>query len=125
MRSASINGTSGHNHDILIQLEAVLDEAFRDDNVSSKGLPTVVSVAAALHVSPNYFSGLLKTLTGQSTQQHIHDRLIGLAKEMLFTTGLSVSEVAYALGFDYPQSFSNLFKSRTSLSPAAFQQTFN
>jgi len=113
------------NHDILTKLEEVLDGSFSENQLSSKGLPTVVSIAAALNVSPNYLSGLLKTLTGKSTQQHIQDRLIVRAKEMLSTTGLSVSEVAYALGFDYPQSFSKLFKSRTQLTPAAFRQTFN
>ena len=111
--------------DMLSRLEVVLNEGFSRGNLVDKGLPTVVSVADALHVSPNYLSGLLKTLTGKSTQQHIHDKLIGIAKEMLTTTGLSVSEVAYALGFDYPQSFSKLFKSKTQLSPIEFRQVYN
>jgi len=114
-----------HHHDVLIKLEEVLDKSFREDHLSSKGMPTVISVAAALKVSPNYLSGLLKNLTGKSTQQHIQDKLIARAKEMLSTTGLSISEVAYALGFDYPQTFSKLFKSRTQQTPAAFRQTFN
>jgi AraC family transcriptional activator of pobA len=113
------------SHDVLSRLETVLDQIFRDENLSNKGLPTVLSVAQALHVSPNYLSGLLKTLTGKSTQHHIQDRLIGRAKEMLSTTGLSVNEVSYALGFDYPQSFSKLFKSKTQLSPAEFRRSFN
>lgn len=113
------------NHDILTKLEEVLNESFSEPSLASKGMPSVVAVAAALHVSPNYLSGLLKTLTGKSTQQHIHDKLICRAKEMLSTTSLSVGEVAYALGFDYPQSFSKLFKSRTKLSPAAFRKSFN
>ncbi|GAA4308114.1 helix-turn-helix domain-containing protein [Mucilaginibacter gynuensis] len=111
------------SHDVLTRLEDVLSKSFL--NLSDEGLPTVLSVAEGLHVSPNYLSSLLKTLTGKSTQQHIHDKLIGLAKEMLSTTGMSVSEVAYALGFDYPQSFSKLFKSKTKLSPAEFRQSFN
>lgn len=113
------------NHDVLIRLEEVLKVCFSDENLRNNGLPTVLSIAEALHVSPNYLSGVLKTLTGKSTQQHIHDKLIGKAKEMLSLTGLSISEVAYSLGFDYPQSFSKLFKSKTHLSPAAFRQTFN
>jgi len=113
------------NHNILIKLENTLQESFSDEHITRNGMPTVVSVAASLHVSPNYLSGLLKTLTGKSTQQHIHDKLILLAKELLSTTNLSVSEVAYALGFDYPQSFSKLFKSRTSLTPVAFRQAHN
>jgi len=113
------------SHGILIRLEEILNRSFEKDILGREGLPTVVSVAAALHVSQNYLSGLLKTLTGKSTQTHIQDKLIVCAKELLSDTGLSVSEVAYALGFDYPQSFSKLFKSRTMLSPAAFRRSFN
>jgi AraC family transcriptional activator of pobA len=82
-------------------------------------------MAEALNVSPNYLSGLLKVLTGQSTQQHIHDKLIAKAKEKLSTTGLSVSEIAYELGFTHPQSFSKLFKTKTNFSPLEFRQSFN
>jgi len=114
-----------NNHDILFRLEVVLREWFRCKDLVDKGLPAVVLVADALHVSPNYLSGLLKSLTGKSTQEHIHDKLIDHAKEMLSTTGLSVSEVAFARGFDYPQSFSKLFKSKTQLSPLQFRQAFN
>jgi len=113
------------NHDMLTRLEEVLNSLFEDDSLGKKGLPTVLSVADALRVSPNYLSGLLKTLTGKSTQHHIQDKLISKAKEILSTTHLSVGEVAYTLGFDYPQSFSKLFKSKTKLSPAEFRQTFN
>jgi AraC-like DNA-binding protein len=81
--------------------------------------------AEALNTSPNYLSGLLKTLTGQSTQQHIHDKLIEKAKEKLSTTTLSVSEIAYTLGFEHSQSFSKLFKSKTKTSPLEFRHSFN
>jgi len=64
-------------------------------------------------------------LTGQSTQQHIHDKLIEEAKEKLSATDKSVSEIAYELGFEYPQSFSKLFKTKTNLSPLKFRQSFN
>ena len=113
-----------NNHDVLTRLEAVLTDYFTPDKLDTRGMPTVISVAQALHISPNYLSGLLKTLTGKTTQQHIHDRLIDRAKQLLSTTGLSVSEVAYALGFDYPQSFSKLFKSKTNLSPVEFRQSY-
>ncbi|MDE3214655.1 MAG: helix-turn-helix transcriptional regulator, partial [Bacteroidota bacterium] len=89
------------------------------------GLPTVQEVAQSLNVSPNYLSSLLKVLTGQSTQQHIHNKLIEKAKEKLSTTDLSVSEIAYELGFGHPQSFSKLFKTKTHLSPLEFRQAFN
>ena len=76
-------------------------------------------------MSPNYLSDLLKVLTGQSTQQHIHEKLIEKAKERLSTTDLSVSEIAYELGFEHSQSFSELFKAKTDLSPMKFRQSFN
>jgi AraC-like DNA-binding protein len=76
-------------------------------------------------VSPNYLGSLLKALTGQTTQQHIHNKLIEKAKEKLSTTNLSVSEIAYELGFEHPQSFSKLFKTKTQFSPLEFRQSFN
>ncbi|KAA2243820.1 helix-turn-helix transcriptional regulator [Chitinophaga agrisoli] len=113
------------NHKILERLEAVLAAYFNSDDLLKKGLPTVPYIAETLNVSPNYLSGLLKSLTGQSTKQHIQDKLIDKAKEKLSTTDLSVSEIAYELGFDRPQSFSKLFKTKTSLSPLEFRQSFN
>ena len=113
------------NHKILDRLEEILAAYFNSDDLITKGLPTVQHVAETLNVSPNYLSSLLKVLTGQSTQQHIHDKLIEKAKEKLSTTNLSVSEIAYALGFEHPQSFSKLFKTKTKLSPLAFRQSFN
>ncbi len=113
------------NHRILNRLEDILTEYFNSDVLVKKGLPTVQYIAETLNVSPNYLSGLLKVLTGQSTQQHIHDKLIEKAKEKLSTTDLSVSEIAYELGFEYPQSFSKLFKTKTNLSPLEFRQSFN
>ena len=113
------------NHKILDRLEGLLTSYFNSDALLKKGLPTVQYIAETLNVSPNYLSGLLKVLTGQSTQQHIQDKLIDKAKEKLSTTVLSVSEIAYELGFDYPQSFSKLFKAKTNLSPLEFRQSFN
>lgn len=113
------------NHKILDRLEKILADYFDADDLMEKGLPSVQYVAEALNVSPNYLSGLLKVLTGQSTQQHIHDKLIEKAKEKLSTTDLSVGEIAYALGFEHPQSFSKLFKSKTNLSPLEFRRSFN
>ena len=113
------------NHTILDRLEDMLNEYFDSDDLIKKGLPTVQHIAETLNVSPNYLSGLLKTLTGQSTQQHIHDKLIEKAKEQLSTTNLSVSEIAYELGFEHPQSFSKLFKTKTNFSPLGFRQSFN
>ncbi len=88
-------------------------------------MPTVGYIAEALNVSPNYLGSMLKVLTGQNAQQHLHSKLIELAKEKLSTTDLSVSEIAYALGFEHSQSFSKLFKNKTDLSPLEFRQSFN
>lgn len=113
------------NHQILDRLEALLRDYFSSDDLVNRGLPSVHYISEALNVSPNYLSGLLKVLTGQSTQQHIHDKLIEKAKEKLSTTDLTVSEIAYELGFEHPQSFSKLFKSKTSQSPLEFRHAFN
>lgn len=113
------------NHQILDRLEKLLSDYFNSDDLVTKGLPTVQRIADALLVSPSYLSSLLKNLTGQSTQQHIHNKLIEKAKEKLSTTTLSVSEIAYELGFEHSQSFSKLFKAKTKLSPLEFRQSFN
>ena len=113
------------NHKILDSLEKVLKEYFDKDDLIKNGLPTVQYVSDKLHVSPNYLRGLLKTLTGLNTQQHIHEKLIEKAKEKLSTTELSVSEIAYELGFEHSQSFSKLFKAKTKLSPLEFRTSFN
>jgi len=113
------------NHKILNLLDDLLTAYFNNDDLTTKGLPTVLYVSEALNLSPNYLSSVLKTLTGQSTQQHLHHKLIEKAKEKLSTTDLSVSEIAYALGFEHSQSFSKLFKLKTKLSPMEFRQSFN
>ncbi|MGN7990134.1 AraC family transcriptional regulator [Pedobacter sp. 22226] len=112
------------NHQVLDQVESFLNRYF-EENAVENGLPTVNDLAAELNLSPDYLSSLLKVTTGQSTQQHIHDKLIERAKEKLSTTTLTISEIAYQLGFGHPQSFSKLFKSKTNLSPIAFRQSFN
>jgi len=114
------------NHKVLEQLEAVLTEYFDNDQLlTTKGLPTVQYISEILNISPSYLSGLLTSLTGQSTQQHIHNKLINKAKERLSITDLSVSEIAYELGFEHPQSFSKLFKKKTKTTPSAFRNSFN
>lgn len=113
------------NHQILQRLEKIISEYFNSDDLVIKGLPTVQYISDNLHVSPTYLRSLLKTLTGQNTQQHIHEKLIEKAKEKLSTTDLSVSEIAYELGFEHVQSFSKLFKAKTKLSPLEFRQSFN
>lgn len=113
------------NHQILTQLEALLNAYFGSEDLPEKGLPTVQFVADSLNVSPNYLSGILKSLTGLNTRHHIHQKLIEKAKEKLSTTKLTVSEIAYDLGFEHVQSFNKLFKTKTNLSPLEFRASFN
>jgi AraC family transcriptional regulator, transcriptional activator of pobA len=113
------------SNDILIKLDGLLSDYFNSDNVQKLGLPSVQYISNKLNVSANYLSDMLRNLTGQSTQQHIHDKLIEKAKERLSTSELSVSEIAYELGFEHPQSFSKLFKSKTNQSPLEFRHSFN
>lgn len=113
------------NHAILASLEKLLTDYFNREDLARQGLPTVQFISEHLNVSPVYLRSLLKALTGQNTQQHIHEKLIEKAKEKLSTTALSVSEIAYELGFEHPQSFSKLFKIKTQQSPLEFRQSFN
>lgn len=113
------------NHQILDRFEKLLSDYLNSDDLIHKGLPGVQEVSDKLNISVSYLSRLLKTLTGQTTQQHIHNKLIEKAKERLSTTGLSVSEIAYELGFEHSQSFSKLFKSKTNQTPSAFRQSFD
>ncbi len=96
------------NHQVISRLEKLLSDYFDSERLENDGLPTVQYISESLNISTTYLRGLLKTLTGQTTQQH-----------------LSVSEIAYALGFEHPQSFSKLFKAKTSVSPLEFRQSFN
>ena len=109
---------SGEN-DLITRFELLLSDYFVQ--ADERSLPTVQYFADALNVSPAYLSDMLRTLTGQTTQQHIHHALIERAKQLLLTTSLSVNETAFQLGFEYPQYFSRLFKSKTGMTPAAFR----
>lgn len=113
------------NDEILIRLENLLNQYFNNADLMQTGLPTVQYIARELHISADYLSDMLRTITGQTTQQHIHAKLIEKAKELLSTTSMQVSEVAYQLGFEYPQSFNKLFKNKTNMSPLEFRSSFN
>lgn len=113
------------NHDVLSKLEAFLNDYYNNSNTEEPRLLTVQMIADKLNLSPHYLSDLLRTLTGQSAQQHLHHKLIEKAKERLATTNLSIGEIAYELGFEHPQSFNKLFKSKTSQTPLEYRQSFN
>lgn len=112
-------------NDLLSKVEAILEDYFNNAKSLENGLPTVQYLAEQVNLSPSYLSDMLRSLTGQNTQQHIHNQLITKAKELLSTTQHSISEIAYDLGFEHPQSFSKLFKAKTNLSPMEFRQSFN
>ncbi len=111
--------------DLFLKFEDLLTTYYQNDDFNVSVLPSVQYFAKKLSVSPHYLNDMLKNLTGQTTQQHIQNQLIEKAKELLSITDLSVSEIAYRLGFEYPQSFSKLFKNKTSLTPLEFRQSFD
>jgi AraC family transcriptional activator of pobA len=113
------------NNRILGQLESVLNKYFNDDRRLAEGLPSVRYLAESLNLSAKYLGSLLKQLTGLTAQQHIHEKLIEKAKAKLSTTDMTVSEIAYSLGFEHSQSFSKLFKDKTNQSPLEFRASFN
>ena len=113
------------NHDLLTKMDQLLNECFEHEQTQKNGIPSVDLLAKKLNLSSYYLSDMLRSITGQSAQQHIHDKLIEKAKEYLSLTNLSVAEIAYRLGFEYPQSFNKLFKKKINLSPLEFRQTFN
>jgi AraC family transcriptional activator of pobA len=113
------------SNDLLTKSETLLNDYFNDQTALMKGLPTVQYLADHLNMSSRYLSDMLRSLTGQSAQQHIHNKLIEKAKEILSISNLSVAEIAYELGFEHPQSFNKLFKRKTNLSPLEFRQSFH
>lgn len=112
------------NHDILEKTEAILDEYFNSGQSLHSGIPTVQFISNQLHISPGYLSDLLRSLVGKNARQYIHEKLIEKAKEKLSTTSLTVSEIAYELGFEHSQSFNKLFKTKTRQSPLEFRASF-
>jgi len=113
------------NHDIITSLDKLLNNYFEEETSLKNGLPSVKYISTELKLSQRYLSDMLSSLTGLNTQQYIQNAIIEKAKEKLSTTYLSVSEIAYELGFEHPQSFSKLFKTKTNVSPLEFRQSFN
>lgn len=113
------------NSDLLFQFEELLKTHSSTQNLLENGIPTVHFLAEKLNLSPGYLSDMLRSLTGQNAQQHIHNKLIEKAKEKLSGSKLTVNEIAYELGYEHPQSFSKFFKTKTGLTPLQFRQSFN
>lgn len=112
------------NRVLLQQVDELLDAYFEAQKPLVQGLPTVHYLAEHVNLTPSYLSDMLRSLTGQNAQQHIHHRLIERAKERLAVTSLSVGEIAYELGFEHTQSFSQLFKAKTNTTPLSFRRSF-
>lgn len=113
------------NHDIITSLDELLNRYFEEETSLKNGLPSVKYISAELKLSQRYLSDMLSSLTGLNTQQYIQSAIIEKAKEKLSTTNLSVSEIAYKLGFEHSQSFSKLFKTKTNASPLEFRNSFD
>ena len=110
------------NSDILARFETLLDDYFRSGKPVTEGQPTVQYCADKLCLSSNYLSDLLKKETGESALKHIQQKTLEMAKEQVFGTGKSVSEIAYELGFQYPQHFSRWFKKQTGMTPNEYRE---
>lgn len=113
------------NKDILQKTETILDDYFNQEKALESGIPSVQYISEKLNISAGYLSDMLRSLIGQNAKQYIHYKLIEKAKEKLSTTELSVSEIAYELGFGHSQSFNKLFKQKTNQSPLEFRAGFN
>lgn len=109
------------NRDILNRFEALLDYYFTGDNALQKGLPTVKYCAGELCLSPNYFGDLIKRETGKTALEWIQDKIVGMAKERLLLPSNTISQIAYSLGFQYPQHFTRVFKKVTGMTPNEYR----
>ncbi len=109
------------NQGIIEQFEQKLNEYLADEKLKTLGVPTVSYFANELHLSPNYFGDLIKKETGKSALEYIQMHLIDLAKERIFDTSKSLSEISYELGFKYPQHFTRFFKQKVGVSPNEYR----
>jgi AraC-like DNA-binding protein len=112
---------TNQNKDVIVWFEEFITEYFNSHKLRNNGIPTVKFCAGAMNLSPNYFSDLLKSETGKNTQEHIHYHLLEKAKTLLSGSGKSINEIAYELGFEYPQSFSKFFKKKIGVSPTLYR----
>lgn len=109
------------NKDYIIKFEQYLENHFASQELIKKGIPNIKQCGDALNMSGPYLSDLLKSETGKSAKEYIHIKLIEKAKTTLLSTNLTINELAYGLGFEYPNHFSKLFKTKTGMSPREFR----
>lgn len=112
------------NSNLLVNFERLVEEYFNNNLTETQGIPSVSYFSEKLSLSQNYLSDLLRTITGQSAKQHIQQKLMECAKELLTNSELNVSQIAYQLGFEHPQSFHKLYKNKTQTSPLEFRESF-
>jgi len=112
---------TNQNRDVIVRFEEFILDYFNSDKIKNLGVPSVKQCADAMCLSPNYFSDLLKSETGKNTQEHIHYHLLEKAKNLLVNSNQNINEIAYELGFEYPQNFSKLFKKKVGISPAFYR----
>jgi len=113
------------NYELPDKFRQLISQQLEAGRLSETGRLTVHDLAGKLNLSPDYLSDMLRTYTGQNAQQHLQEMLIEKARELLSTTTMTVAEVAYYLGFEYPQSFNKLFKAKTDFSPLQFRRSLN
>lgn len=109
------------NKDVIVRFERLLDEYFDSEAPQENGLPSVKYFADKVFLSPNYFSDMISKQTGKTVTEYIQDKLIGRAKELLLSTSKPMSEIAYSLGFQYPQHMSRMFKRIVGITPNKFR----
>ncbi len=113
------------NRDILTRFETLLDNYYTGDNALQEGVPTVKYCADKLCLSPNYFGDLIKKETGKTALEWIQNKIISIAKERLLLPSDSISQIAYSLGFQYPQHFTRVFKRMTGMTPNEYREKVN
>lgn len=112
---------TNQNKDVIVRFEEFITDYFNSHQLKNNGIPTVKYFAEAMNLSPNYFSDLLKSETGKNTLEHVHYHLLEKAKTILVSSDKSINEIAYELGFEYPQNFSKLFKKKVGTTPTDFR----
>ena len=109
------------NKDVLVKFEELLDLYFQSEQSQTEGLPTVKYFADKVNLSSNYFGDLVKKETGKTAQEYIQSKIINVAKEKILASEKTVSEIAYELGFQYPQHFTRIFKKNVGCTPTEYR----
>jgi len=123
--TANLSPEKNENVGFLVKFEELLNGYFLSGKPQTSGLPSVAYFADELHLSANYFGDLIKKETGQSAKEFIQNKTIEVAKNKVFESDKTVNEIAYELGFKYPQHFSRLFKKKVGVTPSDYRGSMN